>query len=170
MSFSFGMIVLFFLWQKHRMRQFCPHSIIKMKFFCLFSMVCVFALLPISHAETQIWKVHNKSVYGDEPPKLRLENVQIFYPKTGKLSKVINEKPKLPQKDVEEEIELPPDIDFEKLAIQDGLAQQQSILPSELQRRDNCQAAQDKLQQAMQNGETNLQTYEEEVVYYCIVA
>lgn len=132
-------------------------------------MICAFILSSISHAEPQVWKVHKQSVYGDTPPNLRLENVQIFYPKTGKLSKVINEKPKLP-KNEDEEIELPPDVDFEKLAEQDTLAQRQNILPSELQRRDNCQAAQNKLQQAMQKGESNLQSYEEEVVHYCIVA
>ncbi|QMT30563.1 hypothetical protein [Alysiella filiformis] len=130
-------------------------------------------LLPINiWAETKIWKVANQAVYGDEPPKLRLHNVQIFDPKTGRLSKVINEKPILKKNQEDDEIELPP----EPLLNEDGTVNllenyaQEPIAPSEMQRRNDCQAAQDKLQQAIKQGESNVQSLEEAVVQYCIAA
>lgn len=135
-------------------------------------LIIAISLLPIhAHTETvTVWKVANKSAYSDAPPQLRLQNVQIFNPRTKKLSKVINTKPTLRErtpKPIETET-----IEIDTTQITQDIIQipKKEITSAEQERRNQCQQAQDRLNQAIANQDPNAHTYEADVVQHCIAA
>lgn len=133
-----------------------------------------------AHSTTTVWKIHGKSAYADTPPHLRLHNIQIFYPRTGKLSAVIRAKPRKPvKKNADAEtayapswhMSAPPD----DAAAPPGqaaraVAEAEPVSPAEQQRRDMCQAAQDAWQKAAAAQSSEAAQYEAEVVRHCIAA
>ena len=142
----------------------------------LFAALALCLLPPAAQSDT-VWKVVGKSSYSDTPPKLRLHNVQKFNPRTGRLSAVIRQKPKLPEKTLPLADEAGEDGILPPLAASDTALTveasapppPETVSPAEQQRRDACRQAQDALQQAAARQE-NAAAYEEAVVQHCIAA
>lgn len=137
----------------------------------LFLLTC-FGISIASVQARDVWKVAGKSHYGDEPPRLQLDNVQLFNPRTGKLSEVIRQKPTLPNaKALEEHLQ---ENELEHTLKQAENAQTPIIKPiseKEQARRDNCEHAQKQLQKAQENqNQQDIQQFEADVVEHCIAA
>lgn len=119
-----------------------------------------------------VWKVAGKSAYSDTPPHLRLQNVQIFYPRTKKLSPVINEmayKPSPPEPvETTYNVEHISEKQIEEWVSSAFLAKQ-ILTQEERERRTACQSANEQLQQAMQSqNQTAMQHAEAQVVQHCV--
>lgn len=123
--------------------------------------------------EVKVWKTAGKSAYSDIPPNLRLQNVQIFYPRTKKLSPVINEKA---HKRKQPEIPLEPEYDIENINekqidewVTSAFLAKHTITDTERARRSVCQIAHEEFQHATQTQNTAaMQQAEAKVVEHCV--